>query len=114
VTKSRSRAHVSNDNPFSEAQFKTLKYGPGFPPFFASIEQGRDFCRRFLPGTTISIGMAASGYSPLATSILVLHLNASLRDASRYMQHGMSIQNASSAANRSRPSYNLPRTSIDV
>jgi putative transposase len=49
VTKSRSRPHVSNDNPFSEAQFKTLKYGPGFPPFFANIEQGRDYCRTFFP-----------------------------------------------------------------
>lgn len=47
VTKSRSRPHVSNDNPFSEAHFKTLKYGPGFPPFFANIEQARDFCRAF-------------------------------------------------------------------
>lgn len=49
VTKSRSRPHVSNDNPFSESQFKTLKYGPGFPPFFANLEQGRDFCRAFFP-----------------------------------------------------------------
>jgi putative transposase len=49
ITKSRSRPHVSNDNPFSEAQFKTLKYGPGFPLFFANVEQGRDFCRRFFP-----------------------------------------------------------------
>jgi putative transposase len=49
VTKSRSRPHVSNDNPFSESQFKTLKYGPGFPPFFASLEQGREFCRAFFP-----------------------------------------------------------------
>ena len=49
VTKSRSRPHVSNDNPFSEAQFKTMKYGPGFPPFFAGIEQGRAYCRDFFP-----------------------------------------------------------------
>ena len=49
VTKSRSRPHVSSDNPFSEAQFKTLKYGPGFPPFFGSIEQAREFCRAFFP-----------------------------------------------------------------
>lgn len=49
VTKSRSRPHVSDDNPFSEAQFKTLKYGPGFPPFFANIEQGRAYCRDFFP-----------------------------------------------------------------
>ncbi len=49
VTKSRSRPHVSNDNPFSEAQFKTLKYGSTFPNHFANIQQARDYCRRFFP-----------------------------------------------------------------
>jgi len=49
ITKSRSRPHVSNDNPFSESQFKTLKYNPGFPPFFANLEQGRAYCRDFFP-----------------------------------------------------------------
>jgi putative transposase len=49
VTKSFSRPHVSDDNPFSEAQFKTLKYVPHFPPHFANIEHGRDYCRRFFP-----------------------------------------------------------------
>ena len=38
VTKSHSRPHVSDDNPYSEAQFKTLKYRPDFPGRFASIE----------------------------------------------------------------------------
>jgi putative transposase len=38
VTKSHSRPHVSNDNPYSESQFKTLKYRPGFPERFASME----------------------------------------------------------------------------
>ena len=38
VTQSHSRPHVSNDNPYSEAQFKTLKYRPDFPGQFASIE----------------------------------------------------------------------------
>jgi len=37
VTKTHSRPHVSNDNPFSEAQFKTLKYRPAFPERFGSI-----------------------------------------------------------------------------
>ena len=37
VTKTHSRPHVSDDNPFSEAQFKTLKYRPDFPPRFGSI-----------------------------------------------------------------------------
>ena len=47
VTKSHSRPHVSNDNPYSEAQFKTLKYRPGFPDRFGSQEHGLDFCRDF-------------------------------------------------------------------
>lgn len=47
VTKSHSRPHTSNDNPFSESQFKTFKYRPDFPPRFDNIEQGRAFCRRF-------------------------------------------------------------------
>ena len=47
VTKSHSRPHVSNDNPFSESQFKTLKYRPGFPDRFGSQEHGLKFCREF-------------------------------------------------------------------
>lgn len=47
VTKTHSRPHVSNDNPFSEAQFKTLKYRPAFPDRFGSIEDAQAFCRSF-------------------------------------------------------------------
>jgi putative transposase len=47
VTKSHSRPHVSNDNPFSEAQFKTLKYRPDFPKRFGCIEDARAFCVDF-------------------------------------------------------------------
>jgi len=47
VTKTHSRPHVSNDNPYSEAQFKTLKYRPSFPDRFASIEEARAFCQDF-------------------------------------------------------------------
>jgi putative transposase len=47
VTKSHSRPHCSNDNPYSEAQFKTLKYRPEFPERFGSIQDGRAFCKRF-------------------------------------------------------------------
>jgi putative transposase len=47
ITKSHSRPHVSDDNPFSESQFKTLKYRPEFPDRFASIEHGLDFCGKF-------------------------------------------------------------------
>lgn len=47
VTKTHSRPHVSNDNPFSEAGFKTLKYRPDFPERFGSIEDARGFCSDF-------------------------------------------------------------------
>jgi len=47
IVKSHSRPHTSNDNPYSEAQFKTLKYRPGFPQRFGSIEDARAFCRHF-------------------------------------------------------------------
>lgn len=47
VIKTHSRPHVSNDNPYSEAHFKTLKYRPEFPERFGSLEDARDLCRRF-------------------------------------------------------------------
>jgi transposase InsO family protein len=47
VTRSHSRPHTSNDNPFSESQFKTLKYQPRFPRNFGCIEDARGFCRRY-------------------------------------------------------------------
>lgn len=47
MTKSHSRPHTSNDNPFSEAQFKTLKYCPQFPGSFANVFAARVFCREF-------------------------------------------------------------------
>ena len=47
VTKTHSRPHVSNDNPFSESQFKTMKYRPEFPDRFGSIHDARCFSRRF-------------------------------------------------------------------
>jgi putative transposase len=49
ITKTHSRPHTSDDNPFSEAQFKTLKYRPDFPDRFGSIEDARLFCRTFFP-----------------------------------------------------------------
>jgi transposase InsO family protein len=47
VTKTHSRPHTSNDNPFSEAQFKTGKYRPDFPDTFGSLADARAFCQRF-------------------------------------------------------------------
>ena len=47
IDQTHSRPHVSNDNPYSEAQFKTLKYCPAFPGRFGSIEDARIFCAQF-------------------------------------------------------------------
>ena len=49
VAKTHSRPYTSTDNPYSEAQFKTLKYRPGFPARFTSILEARAFCRQFFP-----------------------------------------------------------------
>jgi len=49
VEKTHSRPHVSNDNPFSESQFKTLKYWPGFPDRFDSQGHAHSVLRRFFP-----------------------------------------------------------------
>jgi putative transposase len=48
ITKSHSRPHVSDDNPFSESQFKTMKYQPEFPDRFTSMEHGLEFCGKFI------------------------------------------------------------------
>jgi putative transposase len=47
VTKSHSRPHVSNDNPYSESQFRTMKYRPEFPDRFGSYQDAHAFCGRF-------------------------------------------------------------------
>ena len=49
VTKSLSRPHTSNDNPFSEAQFKTVKYHPAFPERFGCLDDATKYCRSFFP-----------------------------------------------------------------
>ena len=55
-----SRSHVSDDNPFSEAQFKTINYRPDFPNRFGAYEDAEAFCRRFFPGATPGIGTVRS------------------------------------------------------
>ena len=60
VTKTHSRPHVSNDNPFSEAQFKTLKYRPAFPERFGAIQDARAHCHVFFPWSTPNTTTAAS------------------------------------------------------
>jgi len=64
VTKSHSRPHVSNDNPYSESQFRTMKYRPEFPDRFGSIEDAHTFCTWFFGCTTTSTATQASGSTP--------------------------------------------------
>lgn len=47
VTRTHSRPYVSDDNPYSESQFRTLKYRPEFPDRFGSIQDSRAFCQQF-------------------------------------------------------------------
>jgi putative transposase len=70
VTRSHSRPSVSNDNPYSEAQFKTLKYCPAFPRRFGSIQDARSFCTAFFDHYNHvhrhhGIGLHTPGISPL-------------------------------------------------
>jgi putative transposase len=64
IGRTHSRPHVSNDNPYSEAAFKTLKYCPAFPERFGSIADARVFCERFSATATTSTATAASGCTP--------------------------------------------------
>jgi putative transposase len=88
VTKTHSRPHVSNDNPYSEAQFKTLKYRPGFPACFASIEEARTFCQDFfrwynadhrhagiglLPPEVVHYGQAQAAYDARCQVLAAAH-----------------------------------------
>lgn len=47
ITKTHTRPYTSTDNPYSEAQFRTLKYRPDFPDRFGAILEARSFCRSF-------------------------------------------------------------------
>ena len=68
VTKSHSRPYVSDDNPFSESQFKTLKYRPEFPDRFGSLEDARSFCQSFF--TWYNTGHYHSGIALLTPEVL--------------------------------------------
>ena len=85
ITKTHSRPHTSNDNPFSEAQFKTLKYRPDFPAHFESLATARAFCRDFFPWYNTEHRHSALG---LLTPDVVHHGQATaVRDARRRVLH---------------------------
>ena len=78
VTQSHSRPHVSNDNPFSEAQFKTLKYRPDYPDRFGSQAEARAWAREFFPWyndqhyhSALGLLTPADVHSGRATAVIV-------------------------------------------
>ena len=91
ITKTHSRPYTSSDNPYSESNFKTLKYRPAFPARFDSIEHARDHCRRFFGWYNHQHRHSAVG---LMTPVAVHHgtapelhqLRARVLDAA-YQQH---------------------------
>jgi len=80
VTKTHSRPHVSDDNPFSESQFKTLKYRPEFPDRFGSLQDAREFCQTFFPWYNVEHHHSGIG---LLTPEVVHYLRAEEVRASR-------------------------------
>ena len=99
IDQSHSRPHVSNDNPYSEAQFKTLKYCPAFPGRFGSIQDARVFCDIFF--TYYNNEHRHSGIG--------LHTPATIHDgtAHQIQAHRADVLNTAYTANperfRSRP-----------
>ena len=103
VTKSHSRPRVSNDNPYIEAHFKTLKYRPDYPDRFASINQARAWCRRFFSWYNEVHYHSAIGYLRPADlhagnhTVIVAHRQTALDNA--YAAHPETVH---------RPSHTRP------
>ena len=102
ITKTHSRPHVSDDNPYSESHFRTLKYRPGFPERFGSLQDARCFSQEFFPGTTKSIVIPDWAFSPRPWFIMVLHPPPSNSAAPFWMPPTWLIPNASFANRRNR------------
>ena len=105
VTRSLSRPQVSDDNPFSEAQFKTLKYHPGFPCRFEDITAAIAFCRSFFPWYNTE-----HRHAGIAMLDDVHHHRTGSGSARTYpaSRLGPSPPNASSTAPRNPPRFPKP------
>ena len=109
VTRSLSRPQVSDDNPFSEAQFKTLKYHPGFPGRFEDVAVATTFCRSFFPwDIPPSIVMPGLRCSPHMTSTTVEPAESLSYANAPFASPGTGTRNDSSTEHRS-PSLFLKR-----
>lgn len=102
VVKSHSRPYTSDDNPYSEAQFKTLKYRPGFPERFHSLVEARAFCQTFFAWYNYEHRHCGIGYM---TPAAVHHDVAKIL----YEQRNQVLQNAfSHHPNRFKNSHPRP------
>jgi transposase InsO family protein len=102
VTKSHSRPHVPDDNPYSESQFKTLKHHPVFPDRFGCIQDARAFCQGSSAGTTSSTTTPASRCSPLLTCTLAVPSRSPRPGLWYWMAPTLRIRSGSSASHPHR------------
>ncbi len=110
VTKTHSRPHTSNDNPYSEAQFKTLKYRPDFPQSFGSLEDARAFgFFGWSPSTTTP----ASAGTTRSTSTTDTPTPSARPAPTCWLPPTPATQNASSANTPNHPPCQQQRGSTD-
>jgi putative transposase len=108
VTKSHSRPHVPDDNPYSESQFKTLKHHPSFPDRFGCIQDARAFCQGFFGW--YNHGHRHSGIALLTrpTSTTVVPARSSPPGRPSWMAPTPSTLSGLSASHPSRPDCPRP------
>ncbi len=109
VTKTHSRPSVSNDNPYSEAQFKTLKYRPDYPDRFGSLEHARMHNADFFPWYNTEHRHGSPG---LHTPHDVHHGLAEARRAQRAVVPHRRVRRASRSL-RAPPTHPHPRHAAD-
>jgi transposase InsO family protein len=108
VTKSHSRPHVSDDNPYSEAQFKTLKHHPTFPTGSAPSRTPARSARASSAGTTSSTATPGSACSPPPTSTTAAPSRSPSREAWCWRVPTPPTPSGSSASHPSRPGCPRP------
>ena len=108
VTRTHNRPHTSNDNPFSESHFKTLKYQPRFPKRFGCIEDARSFCRQFFDWYNQD-----HHHAGIRTKCIMARSMPSTRPArSSSIRRFVNTPSASSKNHQSRPPNQPPHGSI--
>lgn len=113
VTKSHSRPKTSNDNPYSESQYKTLKYRHDFPDRFGCIEDARAWCERFFDWYNLEHRHSGIASTRPSTCTSASPSNSARCAPTSFTPYTPSIPNASSARPPSRPSCPQPPGSTD-